>query len=266
MGRIRPLLRADGEAAIWAVSRHLVDYPVALAAMEARAAAIAAGEAAEMVWLLEHPALYTAGVSARPSELLAPFRLPVFQSGRGGKWTWHGPDQRVCYVMLDLSKRGRDVRAFVAGLEAWLIDALSRLGVEARAIPGRIGVWVEASGSPDARGNAPAPGSLPRTGEEKIAAIGVRLRRWVSFHGVSLNVSPDLSHFEGIVPCGFQGLGVTSLEKLGVPASMAEVDAELMAAFFGVFGKIHSGEPPQSEPTPSQPTAISLELAPAHAI
>ncbi|MGH6992133.1 MAG: lipoyl(octanoyl) transferase LipB [Caulobacteraceae bacterium] len=261
MGRIPPLLRADGEAAIWAVSRHPVDYPVALAAMESRAAAIAAGEAAEMVWLLEHPALYTAGVSARPAELLAPSSLPVFQSGRGGKWTWHGPGQRVCYVMLDLSRRGRDVRAFVAGLEAWLIGALFRLGVEARAIPGHVGVWVEGRGSRDACGNAPAPGPLPRTGEEKIAAIGVRLRRWVSFHGVSLNVSPDLSHFEGIVPCGLRGFGVNSLQQLGVPASMAEADAALADSFAGVFGKVRAGEPPEGEPG-----RRPLELAPAHAI
>jgi lipoyl(octanoyl) transferase len=216
--------RADGAAAGWAVSPGLVPYEAAVAAMEARAAAIADGRAGELVWLLEHPPLYTAGVSARPSDLLEPERFPVFQSGRGGQFTYHGPGQRVAYVMLDLTQRGRDVRAFVAALEAWLIGALARFNVAGEIREGRVGVWVAHR----------APGVPPR--DDKIAAIGVKLRRWVSFHGVALNVEPDLAHFSGIVPCGQTEHGVTSLVDLGLPVTLDEADAALLASFREVFG------------------------------
>lgn len=221
--------RSDGLAAAWAVSRDLVPYPAAVEAMEARAAKIAAGEAPELVWLLEHPPLYTAGVSARPADLLAPGALPVFESGRGGQFTYHGPGQRVAYVMLDLRARRRDVKAFVSALEIWIIEALARLGVAAETRDGRVGVWV--------RRDAPPV-------EEKIAAIGVRLRRWVSLHGVSLNVAPDLAHFAGIVPCGIRDHGVTSLTALGATADMSAADAALRATFCDVFGPIEAASPP----------------------
>jgi lipoyl(octanoyl) transferase len=222
-------VRADGSPAGWAVSRGLVPYPHAAAAMGARAEAIAAGEAEELVWLLEHPSLYTAGVSARPADLLAPDRFPVFESGRGGQYTYHGPGQRVAYVMLDLRARRRDVRAFVAALETWIIAALADLGVAGAVRPGRVGVWVQRIAPPR---------------EEKIAAIGVRLRRWVSLHGISLNVAPDLSHFEGIVPCGIREHGVTSLADLGAPAAMDLVDAALLTAFESTFGPTTPAAPP----------------------
>ncbi|MDP2261040.1 MAG: lipoyl(octanoyl) transferase LipB [Caulobacter sp.] len=223
--------RADGVPAGWAVSKAPVSYPEAVAAMEARAAAIAEGTAGELVWLLEHPPLYTAGVSARDADLLQPDRFPVFQSGRGGQYTYHGPGQRVAYVMLDLTARGRDVRAFVAALEAWIIDALAAFNVEGGPREGRVGVWVERK----------EPGW---SREDKIAAIGVKLRRWISFHGVSLNVEPDLSHFDGIVPCGQTQHGVTSLVDLGLPVSMDEADAALKAAFTRVFGAVEDAEAP----------------------
>jgi len=216
----------------WAVSRGLVAYPEAVAAMEARALAIAEDRAGELVWLLEHPPLYTAGVSAKPADLLDPGRFPVFASARGGQYTYHGPGQRVAYVMLDLRRRGRDVGAFVRALEAWIIGALADFNVEGQVRPGRVGVWVERK----------TPGLPPR--EDKIAAIGVKLRRWVSFHGISLNVEPDLSHFEGIVPCGIQAHGVTSLVDLGLPVSMDEADAALKASFERVFGATVEAEAP----------------------
>jgi len=201
------------------VAAEPVDYPAALARMEREAEAIARGEARERVWLLEHPALYTAGTSARPEDLVAPDRFPVFRTGRGGQYTYHGPGQRVAYAMLDLRRRGQDVRAYVAGLEAWLIDTLASFGVKGERREDRVGVWV-------ARGAR----------EDKIAAIGIRVRRWVSFHGVSLNVSPDLAHFDGIVPCGVREHGVTSLADLGIGAGMREVDAALKASFERIFG------------------------------
>jgi lipoyl(octanoyl) transferase len=207
----------------WAVSSGQVPYLEAVAAMEARAKAIAEGEAGELIWLLEHPPLYTAGISAKPADLLDPGRLPVFASGRGGQFTYHGPGQRVAYVMLDLTRRERDVRAFVAALETWIIAALGRFGVEGHIRDGRVGVWVERKGVGWAR-------------EDKIAAIGVKLRRWVSFHGVSLNVEPKLTDFDGIVPCGQTQHGVTSLVDLGLPVTMDEADAALRGAFEGVFG------------------------------
>ena len=225
------LVRADGRPAGWAVSPGHVGYPEAVAAMEARAAAIAAGEADELVWLLEHPPLYTAGVSSKDSDLLDPGRFPVHRSGRGGQFTYHGPGQRVAYVMLDLDQRGRDVRAFVRGLEQWIVGALGEFGVPAGTREGRVGVWVERKGAGWSR-------------DDKIAAIGVKVRRWVSFHGISLNVEPDLSHFAGIVPCGIQEHGVTSLVDLGVPATLDDADAALKTSFRRVFGAVREAEAP----------------------
>ena len=228
------LVRTDGRPVEWAVSDGLVDYEVAVAAMEARAAAIAAGEASELVWLLEHPPLYTAGVSSKDGDLLDATRFPVHRTGRGGQFTYHGPGQRVAYVMLDLTPRGKDVRAFVRGLEQWLIGALAEVGVPADVREGRVGVWVV----PDSRTAASGMTSRGAVREAKIAAIGVKVRKWVSFHGVSLNVGPDLGHFAGIVPCGIAEHGVTSLVELGVPATMDEADAALKASFQRVFGAV----------------------------
>lgn len=225
-------MRRDDAAPVgWAVSTDYVDYPAAVAAMEARAAAIADGMAGELVWLLEHPPLYTAGVSAKNGDLIEPDRFPVFESGRGGQFTYHGPGQRVAYVMLDLTRRGRDVRAFVAALEAWIIDALSAFNVTGELRDGRVGVWVERKGPGWSR-------------EDKIAAIGVKLRKWVSFHGISLNVEPDLSHFSGIVPCGQTEHGVTSLVDLGLPVTLDEADAALRASFGRVFGPVEETAAP----------------------
>ena len=225
-------MRLDDVPAGWAVSAGQIAYPDAVAAMEARVKAILDGEAGELVWLLEHPPLYTAGVSAKPSDLLDPDRFPVFESARGGQYTYHGPGQRVVYVMLDLRKRRQDVRAFVAALEDWVIDALARFNVVGEVRTCRVGVWVDRK----------EPG-LP-VAEEKIAAIGVKLRRWVSFHGISLNVEPDLSHFSGIVPCGITEHGVTSLVDQGLPVTMDEVDAALKASFERFFGPTISADPP----------------------
>ena len=224
--------REDDRAAGWAVSRGLVGYPEAVAAMEARVAAIAQGGAGELVWLLEHPPLYTAGVSSKAGDLLEPGRFPVFEAGRGGQYTYHGPGQRVAYVMLDLRTRGRDVRRFVQALEAWIIGALEDFNVTGEVRDDRVGVWVERK----------AAGVPPR--EEKIAAVGVRLRKWVSFHGISLNVEPDLSHFSGIVPCGIAAHGVTSLVDLGRPVTMDDADAALKASFERVFGRVAEAEAP----------------------
>jgi lipoyl(octanoyl) transferase len=221
--------RDDGRPCGWAISAGQVPYPEAVAAMEARAAAIAEGRAGELVWLLEHPPLYTAGISAKPADLIDPDRFPVFETARGGQFTYHGPGQRVAYVMLDLTHRRRDVRAFVAALEAWVIGALAQFNVDGEIRAGRVGVWV-------ARDH-------PKR-EEKIAAIGVKLRKWVSFHGVSLNVEPDLSHFTGIVPCGQTEHGVTSLVDLGLPVTMDEADAALRASFEDVFGPVAAEGPP----------------------
>jgi lipoyl(octanoyl) transferase len=218
--------RADGVPAGWAVSPGLVPYPEAVAAMEARVAAIHAGTAGELVWLLEHPPLYTAGISAKDADLLDAARFPVFRTDRGGQFTYHGPGQRVAYLMLDLRARGRDVHRFVEGLEAWVIGALRDFNIEGQVREGRVGVWVERM----------APGAPAR--EDKIAAVGVKLRRWVSFHGVSLNVEPDLSHFGGIVPCGVVEHGVTSLVDLGLPVTMDEADEALRRSFQQVFGPV----------------------------
>ncbi len=223
--------RGDSAPVGWAVSPGRMGYEAAVAAMQARAEAIAEGRAGELVWLLEHPPLYTAGVSADAADLIAPDRFPVFKSSRGGQYTYHGPGQRVAYAMLDLGARRKDVRAYVAALEAWIIDALTAFNVEGAVRKGRVGVWVE-HGAPKR--------------EDKIAAIGVRIRRWVSFHGISLNVEPDLEHFSGIVPCGIRGHGVTSLVDLGRPVTMADADAALRTSFERVFGATETAAPPIS--------------------
>ena len=215
---------STGEAVRWRVSDALVDYPDALAAMQAQAVAIRAGEADETIWLLQHPPLFTSGTSAQPCDLLNPQGFPTFAAGRGGQWTYHGPGQRTAYVMLDLTRQhgqiaARDVRAYVWGLEEWVISALDQLNVRGERRQGRVGIWVAGPG-----------------GESKIAAIGVRVTRWVSWHGIALNVSPELSHFGGIVPCGITEHGVTSLEALGHTASLEDADLALRDAWAGVFG------------------------------
>jgi len=210
----------------WRISDTFTAYPEAVTGMEQRVAGISSGDAGEQVWLVQHPPLYTAGTSADDDDLLDAHRFPVFQAGRGGEFTYHGPGQRVGYVMLDLNQRGRDVRQFVRDLEEWIIVTLSSFGVNGERRDGRVGIWVD-------RGRH---GGLPGK-EDKIAAIGVRLRRWVSFHGVSLNVCPDLSHYEGIVPCGISQHGVTSLQDLGIDVTVKEVDVALKAAFEQVFDR-----------------------------
>ncbi len=223
------LLPAAGADPVeWAIAESLVPYDEAVAAMEARVAAIAAGTARERVWLVEHPPLYTAGTSARDEDLVEPDRFPVFRTGRGGQFTYHGPGQRVVYVMLDLQRRTPDLRRYVAALEAWLIATLGAFNIRGERREDRVGVWV--------RRPEKAPGPSGEPAEDKIAAIGIRVRRWVTFHGISLNVEPDLSHFSGIVPCGVRRHGVTSLVDLGIPVSMPEVDSVLRATFEDVFG------------------------------
>lgn len=212
----------------WIVSPGLVAYPDAVAAMEARVAAISDGRMDEAVWLLEHPPLYTAGTSAQEADLTDPSRFPVFRTGRGGQYTYHGPGQRIVYVMLNVGRRGRDVRRFVCGLERWVIAALAELNLTATRRDGRVGVWIP---RPDL---AALPDGTPR--DDKIAAVGVKLRRWVSFHGVSINVEPDLSHYAGIIPCGIAGHGITSLVDLGYPVTMGDLDAALRATFDTQFG------------------------------
>ena len=204
----------------WRIGAGLVPYPEGLAAMEERVAAIRAGAAPELVWLLEHPPLYTAGTSARAPDLLAPKRFPVFEAGRGGQYTYHGPGQRVAYVMLDLQRRKPDLRRYIGQLEEWIIRTLAEFNVRGERRAGRIGIWVVQPGGQEA----------------KIAAIGVRVRRWVTYHGIAINLEPDLEHFGGIVPCGISGFGVTSLAALGLTATMAELDSALMATFEEVFG------------------------------
>ncbi len=223
----------------WAISEGLVGYPEAVAAMESRAAAIATGEANELIWLLEHPPLYTKGASAQDGDLLDPTRFPVFDTQRGGQFTYHGPGQRVAYVMLDLTKRGRDVKQFVCSLEDWVIQTLATFNVKGERRKGRVGVWVD-------RTRPGGPNTIKNVREDKIAAIGVRLKRWVSYHGISINVEPDLSHFGGITPCGIAepGLGVTSLEDLGQLIPMHEVDVAMKVAFERVFGEVVRVAPP----------------------
>lgn len=212
----------------WRLTTGLTPFPQALAEMEARVTAILDGSAPECLWFLEHPPLYTAGTSAKPQDLLRPEAFPVFESRRGGEYTYHGPGQRVVYAMLDLNRRGRDVRAYVWKLEEWVIQTLNHFNIHGERRPGRVGVWVVRPGKP------PRPDGNPA--EDKIAAIGVRIRRWVSFHGLSLNVEPDLNHYDGIVPCGVARHGVTSLVDLGLPVTMADVDAALKESFQAVFG------------------------------
>jgi lipoyl(octanoyl) transferase len=235
----------------WRLSDGLVDYQSALAAMTARAAAIARGEAPELVWLLEHPALYTAGTSARPDELIDA-RFPVYSAGRGGQFTYHGPGQRVGYVMLDLKRRAPDVRRFVATIEQWLIDALARFNVRGERRDERIGVWVR---RPDKGTDR----------EDKIAAIGIRVRQWVTLHGFALNVDPDLSHFSGIVPCGVAEprYGVTSLADLGLTVSMPEVDSALRAAFAPLFGRVAHAQTVDSTENVSPPRRSAKSSAAA---
>lgn len=227
------LPRVSGAAVEWRIEPGLVDYPRALATMEARAAAIRDDGAPELVWLVEHPPLYTAGSSADAHDLLQPDRFPVFDAGRGGEYTYHGPGQRVAYVMLDLKRRREDVRAFVAALEAWIIASLASFNVKGERREDRVGVWVARPDRP------PLPDG--RAAEDKIAAIGIRLRRWVSLHGIAVNVEPNLDHFGGIVPCGIAGYGVTSLVDLGLPVTMADYDLALKAAFEETFGPVAAG-------------------------
>lgn len=204
----------------WRISDTLIEYPDALKEMEARVKAIRAGEASELVWLLEHPPLYTAGTSADPSDLVDPDRFPVYDAGRGGQYTYHGPGQRVVYFLLDLKKRGKDVRKFIYGLEEVMIQSLAKFGVTAERREGRVGVWVERGGGK----------------EDKIGAIGVRIKQWVTYHGIALNIEPDLSHFEGIVPCGISEHGVTSLHDLGLLLTMEDVDVVIKETFDEIFG------------------------------
>lgn len=206
----------------WTHIPGLAPYPETLAAMEAHVAAMNAGTAGEAIWLLEHPPLYTAGTSARPADLVDPDRFPVYPIGRGGQYTYHGPGQRVIYCMLDVKARGGDVRCFVRELERWVIDTLAEFNVTGEIRDGRVGVWVQ-------RPDRPGPDGKPA--EDKIAALGIKLRRWVSFHGIAINVEPDLSHFDGIIPCGIRDHGVTSLVDLGLPVTMADLDAALRTTF-----------------------------------
>ena len=211
----------------WITTPGLTDYDTALTFMEDRVAGIIAGTSDECIWLLEHPPLYTAGTSAKPADLVDPDRFPVFEARRGGEYTYHGPGQRVVYVMLDVGKRGRDVRRFVQDLETWVIATLESFNVKGEIRAGRVGVWVQRPEKP------PQPDGSPA--EDKIAAIGIRLRKWVSFHGISINVEPDLSHFDGIVPCGISDHGVTSLVDLGLPVGMDDLDVALKSTFGAVF-------------------------------
>ncbi|KIN64051.1 Octanoyltransferase [Sulfitobacter noctilucicola] len=212
----------------WITTDGLTPYRKAEERMEARVAAIAAGTADECIWLVEHPPLYTAGTSAKSEDLTDPDRFDVFETKRGGQYTYHGPGQRVAYVMLDVGKRGRDVRCFVRDLEAWVIDTLAQFNLRGEIRDGRVGVWVQRPEKPPQADGTPA--------EDKIAAIGIRLRKWISFHGISINVEPDLSHFGGIVPCGIADHGVTSLVDLGLPVTMDDLDLALRESFTTVFG------------------------------
>jgi lipoyl(octanoyl) transferase len=258
-GAIAAALPAPAASAVeWRTADAPVPYPEALAVMEARAAAIAAGAACELVWLIEHPPLYTTGTSARSEDLLAR-HFPVFATGRGGQFTYHGPGQRVAYVMLDLRRRGADIRRFVAGLEEWVIRVLAAFGIIGERREDRIGVWVRRPDKPDGC-------------EDKIAAVGIRVKRWISLHGISLNVDPDLDHFAGIVPCGIADAryGVTSLRDLGHAVSMAEVDAvlrrEFAALFAPVFAALPSGRPPGSLCHGAAPVPGEADAVPATAL
>ncbi len=216
----------------WRVFEGLQPYAETLTAMEAHVDAVSQGTAPEAIWLLEHPPLYTAGTSSNPADLVEPDRLPVHQTGRGGQYTYHGPGQRVAYVILDLKRRKQDVRAFVCALEAWIINTLAEFNVKGERRSDRVGVWVSRPEKPILHNGLVA--------EDKVAAVGIRLRKWVSFHGIALNVEPDLAHFSGIVPCGIQSYGVTSLVDLGLPVTMDDVDVALKKAFVPVFGKLQT--------------------------
>jgi lipoyl(octanoyl) transferase len=237
----------------WTTSHAPVPYETAIAFMAERVAAIVAGTAPELVWLLEHPPLYTAGTSARPEDLVTPSQLPVYRTGRGGQYTYHGPGQRVAYVMVDVKRRFGDVRAYVAALEDWVIDTLTALDVQGERWPGRIGVWVRRQPGDSVNRTISAGGSAPAE-HEKIAAIGVRLSRWVSSHGVALNVAPNLADFAGIVPCGVRDAGVTSLAALGRNVSLGEVDRALRAAFERRFGPTLDAVAPGDGLRPLAPT------------
>ena len=226
----------------WAVSDRLVAYEDALELMSARANAIRDDHARELVWLLEHPPLYTAGTSAKPEDLLEPAALPVFKTGRGGQFTYHGPGQRVAYVMLDLKARGGDVRALVSNLERWVVGALATFNVRGETRPGRVGIWVR------------RPGKDPETAD-KIAAIGLRVVRGVTTHGISVNVEPDLSHYRGIVPCGISDVGVTSLTDLGLPVTLADLDEALRRSFQDVFGAVEIAAAPSIPAIPTRSVA-----------
>ena len=209
----------------WIISSGLVEYPDALKAMDERVDSIQKGSAKELVWLLEHPPLYSAGTSAKPKDLLTPNRFPVFKTGRGGQYTYHGPGQRVAYIMLDLNRRRRDIRAFVSSLETWIINTLAKFNIRGERRSDRIGIWVRRT-------------DLNNSGrEDKIGAIGIRIKRWVTLHGISINVSPDLEHFGGIIPCGIDGYGVTSFEDIGQPLEVYDLDVELRTEFDQLFGK-----------------------------
>lgn len=227
------MTEANTSTVEWRISGTLIEYPDALAEMEARVRAIRNAEANELVWLLEHPPLYTAGTSADPADLVDPDRFPVYDAGRGGQYTYHGPGQRVAYFMLDLGKRGKDVRQFIHSLEEVIIKTLANFGVIAERRAGRVGVWVERDGGK----------------EDKVAAIGVRVSQWVTYHGISINIDPDLSHFTGIVPCGIREHGVTSLADLGLTTKMPDVDTVLKEAFGEIFG--------------FEPRPMTLEVQPA---
>lgn len=209
----------------WIISSGLVEYPDALKAMDERVDSIQKGSAKELVWLLEHPPLYSAGTSAKPKDLLTPNRFPVFKTGRGGQYTYHGPGQRVAYIMLDLNRRKRDIRAFVSSLETWIINTLSKFNIRGERRSDRIGIWVRRTDLNNSER------------EDKIGAIGIRIKRWVTLHGISINVSPDLEHFGGIIPCGIDGYGVTSFEDIGQPLEVYDLDVELRTEFDQLFGK-----------------------------
>ena len=209
----------------WIISSGLVEYPDALKAMDERVDSIQKGSAKELVWLLEHPPLYSAGTSAKPKDLLTPNRFPVFKTGRGGQYTYHGPGQRVAYIMLDLNRRRRDIRAFVSSLETWIINTLAKFNIRGERRSDRIGIWIRRTDL-----NNPER-------EDKIGAIGIRIKRWVTLHGISINVSPDLEHFDGIIPCGIGGYGVTSFEDVGQPLEVYDLDVELRTEFDELFGE-----------------------------
>ncbi len=230
------LPQSESSPVEWLVADGLTDYDAALAFMEERVAAIRDGTARELVWLVEHPPLYTAGTSAKADDLLAADRFPVHATGRGGEYTYHGPGQRVAYVMLDLKRRREDIRAFVTALEQWIISTLASFNVKGERREDRVGVWVTRPERPALPDGSPA--------EDKIAAIGIRLRKWVSFHGISINVEPELAHFDGIVPCGVRGHGVTSLVDLGLPIDMHDLDLALLASFEDVFGAVERQSAP----------------------